>query len=145
MLSSKGKKVGEADRVFITGSTGYIGSRLVPLLLGKGHEVRALVRAQSRKRLPAGYLPVEGDARVSHPSPSKAQEFAALDGPAALQAIQVAREAGVRHFIYLSMASDAVRSGSSGERTQRHGGASLVRPGPGSPLALRVGSAVQGC
>jgi len=35
-------------RVLITGATGYIGGRLVPRLLGLGHDVAVLVRDQSR-------------------------------------------------------------------------------------------------
>ena len=35
-------------RVLVTGATGYIGGRLLPLLLGRGHRVRALVRDPRR-------------------------------------------------------------------------------------------------
>ena len=48
--------------VFITGGTGYIGSRLIPRLLAGGHPVRALVRPQSQGRLPLGCEAVPGDA-----------------------------------------------------------------------------------
>jgi uncharacterized protein YbjT (DUF2867 family) len=38
-------------RVLVAGATGVIGSRLVPLLTSVGHEVVALVRPSSRKRV----------------------------------------------------------------------------------------------
>ena len=49
-------------RIFLTGGTGYIGSRLIPILAARGHEVVALVRAGSEGRLPAACTPVFGDA-----------------------------------------------------------------------------------
>jgi len=48
-------------KVFITGGTGYMGSRLIPLLVGRGHEVQALVRKGSETKLPAGAIPVVAD------------------------------------------------------------------------------------
>jgi len=35
-------------RVLVTGATGYIGGRLVPKLLGLGHEVRCMARDVER-------------------------------------------------------------------------------------------------
>jgi len=35
------------QKVFIAGGTGYMGSRLIPLLVARGHEVKALVRPGS--------------------------------------------------------------------------------------------------
>lgn len=35
-------------RVLVTGATGYVGGRLVPRLLEKGHQVRVLVRDETR-------------------------------------------------------------------------------------------------
>jgi len=40
--------------IFITGGTGYIGSRLIALLAQRDHSVRALVRKGSERRLPIG-------------------------------------------------------------------------------------------
>ena len=40
-------------RVFVTGGTGYIGSRLVPALIRRGHRVSALVRAGSERKISA--------------------------------------------------------------------------------------------
>ncbi|WP_248841681.1 NAD(P)H-binding protein [Thermus aquaticus] len=35
-------------RVLVTGATGYVGGRLVPRLLERGHQVRVLVRDEAR-------------------------------------------------------------------------------------------------
>jgi nucleoside-diphosphate-sugar epimerase len=113
--------------VFITGSTGYLGTPLIRALVDRGHNVRALVRPGSEKKLPAGVTAVSGNALdassyaariapsdtfvqlvgVSRPSPSKAAEFQAIDRASALGAIAAARQAGVWHFIYLSVAQPA--------------------------------------
>ena len=113
--------------VFITGGTGYVGRPLITLLLERGHEVRALVRPGSEKRLPAGCQPVFGNALdgnsyagqikpadsfvqlvgVSHPKPSKAAEFRNVDLVSCRGAVEAARTAGVQHFIYVSVAQPA--------------------------------------
>jgi uncharacterized protein YbjT (DUF2867 family) len=113
--------------IFITGGTGYMGQRLIPRLLARGHEVRALVRPGSEKKLPAGCTPIIGNALVgatytgqispadifvqlvgaAHPSPAKAAEFKRIDLPAGLAAVQAAKTAGVRHFVYVSVAHPA--------------------------------------
>jgi len=113
--------------VFITGGTGYVGRPLITLLLERGHEVRALVRPGSEKRLPAGCQPVFGNALdgnsyagqikpadsfvqlvgVSHPNPSKAAEFRNVDLVSCRGAVEAARAAGVQHFIYVSVAQPA--------------------------------------
>ncbi|WP_280587240.1 NAD(P)H-binding protein [Halorubrum sp. Boch-26] len=48
-------------RVLVTGATGFVGSRLVPTLLDRGHEVVALVRDADGYTPPAGVHVVEGD------------------------------------------------------------------------------------
>jgi len=113
--------------IFITGGTGYIGRRLIPILLERGHRVSALVRSASKAAPPAGCRIVEGNALemasfagkvapadtfvqlvgVPHPSPSKAQAFRDVDLVSARASIAAAAEAGIRHFIYLSVAQPA--------------------------------------
>jgi uncharacterized protein YbjT (DUF2867 family) len=115
-----------AHSVFITGGTGYMGSRLVAMLVQRGHTVRALIRPTSAQKLPAGAQPVVGDALssdyiqqvppcdtfihligVSHPSPAKAGEFRSVDLVALRHAVNAAVAAKVRHFVYLSVAHPA--------------------------------------
>ncbi|HET7451951.1 MAG TPA: NAD(P)H-binding protein, partial [Thermoanaerobaculia bacterium] len=113
--------------VFVTGGTGYLGSRLVGTLAARGHRVRALVRPGSEGKLPAGVEPVPGNpldgksfsaavapadtfvqlVGVPHPSPSKAAQFRSIDLASALVSIAAAKEARVSHFVYVSVAHPA--------------------------------------
>jgi uncharacterized protein YbjT (DUF2867 family) len=117
-----------ARAVFIAGGTGYIGRSLIPLLLDRGHDVRALVRRGSERKVPAGCTVVVGDpfeaasfvgaigpaetfiqlVGVPHPSPSKASQFRAIDLRSALASIASASEArSIDHFVYVSVAQPA--------------------------------------
>jgi uncharacterized protein YbjT (DUF2867 family) len=156
--------------VFVTGGTGYIGRRVIPALLSRGHRVRALAREGSQENLPAGCEPVVGNALdfetfasrvgpadtflqlvgVAHPSPAKAAEFRAVDLASARASAKAAAAAGVRHFVYVSVAQPApvmrayVEARAEGEAAIRAAGvnATFVRPwyvlGPGHrwPYAL---------
>ena len=113
--------------IFIAGGTGYIGQRLIPRLLERGHAVRALVRPGSERKLPKGCTAVMGNALdgasyarnispadtfvqlvgVAHPSPAKAADFRKIDLLAGLGAIAAAKAAEVRHFVYVSVAHPA--------------------------------------
>ena len=113
--------------VFITGGTGYLGRRLIPVLQAQGCTVRALVRAGSEKKLPPGCEIVVGDALdrttfeasiardstfvqlvgVPHPSPAKAQQFYDIDLVSAKASIDAARAREVDHFVYVSVAQPA--------------------------------------
>jgi uncharacterized protein YbjT (DUF2867 family) len=118
---------GRGRCVFMTGGSGYLGQSLITRLLERGHEVRALVRAGSENKLPAGCTAVPGNALegesyagkispadtfvqlvgVPHPSPAKGAEFRRVDLPSGLGAVAAAKSAGIRHFVYLSVAHPA--------------------------------------
>jgi uncharacterized protein YbjT (DUF2867 family) len=104
-----------------------MGRRLVAELIARGHTVRGLARRGSESKLPAGCGVVIGDplkketyagevapadtfvqlVGVTHPNPAKAEEFRAVDYGSARGAIEAAHEAGVEHFVYLSVAQPA--------------------------------------
>jgi len=157
--------------VFLTGGTGFLGRSLASVLLRRGHRVSTLARPGSESRIVPGCEVVYGDALraetyaanvapadtfvhlvgVAHPSPSKAAQFRAIDLPSCREAVQAAKQAGVQHFVYLSVARpapmmrefQAVRT--EGEKMVIDSGipASFVRPwyvlGPGRswPIALK--------
>ena len=113
--------------VFITGGTGYLGRRLIPVLQQQGCTVRALVRPGSERRLPPGCEVVVGNALdrstfedaierdatfvqlvgVPHPSPAKAQQFYDVDLVSAKASIDAARAREIDHFVYVSVAQPA--------------------------------------
>ena len=113
--------------VFVTGGTGYIGLALLDALITRGHKVRALVRPASAPLLPPGVSPVFGNALdaesfadevppadtfvqlvgTPHPGPRKAAEFARVDLPSGLAAVNASVQASVRHLVYVSVAHPA--------------------------------------
>ncbi|HLY91724.1 MAG TPA: NAD(P)H-binding protein [Candidatus Angelobacter sp.] len=112
--------------IFVTGGTRYVGSRLVLMLLARGHEVRALTRIPSVARLPMGCHPVFGSAvgggydphvprgctfvhlvGVAHPSPSKAEQFRTVDLASLRVSVAAAEKAEARHFVFVSVAHPA--------------------------------------
>ena len=107
-------------RILLTGATGYLGGRLAPRLLERGHEVRVLVRDASRLRDVPWAADVEvvegdlGDADAVHRalrdrevayylvhSMSAHTDFADVDRRHAETFAAAAREAGVSRIVYL--------------------------------------------
>jgi nucleoside-diphosphate-sugar epimerase len=108
----------------MTGGTGYIGSRLIPALQAHGHVVRAVIRPGSEGKLSPNVQPIVADPLqmdsytdqlrptntfvhligTPHPSPAKAKQFQEIDLVSIQVAAKAARDAGVEHFIYLSVA-----------------------------------------
>jgi uncharacterized protein YbjT (DUF2867 family) len=142
--------------VCVTGGTGYIGSRLIPLLADRGHQVTAIVRPGSENKIPRDVSIVAADLLsegsysesirgcdtfvhligVPHPSPAKATQFRTIDLPSIRVAVKAAAGAAIRHFIYLSVAQPAsmmqafIAVRAEGEALIRASGmkATLVRP-----------------
>jgi len=156
--------------VFVTGASGFMGQQLSAELVRRGHTVRGLVRRGSEKRVAPGSEVVIGDpldastyrhqigggdtfvqlVGVAHPSPAKAAQFRSIDLRSAQQAVSAAAGAGIRHFVYVSVAHPApvmreyIAARTEGEETIRASGlnATILRPwyvlGPGRrwPLLL---------
>jgi uncharacterized protein YbjT (DUF2867 family) len=115
------------QHIFIAGGTGYMGARLIAMLLQRGHEVRALARQGSAQKLPPGCVPIIGNALdknsyaehidpadtfvhlvgVSHPNPSKADQFRSIDLASVQNSVPAAVAAGIKHFVYVSVAHPA--------------------------------------
>lgn len=113
--------------VFVTGGTGFMGHHLCTQLLRRGYEVKALARPGSEHKLPHGRQVISGNATdkgsytaqirpaetfvqlvgVTHPNPARKQEFRTVDLGSARAAVEAAREAQVRHFVYVSVAQPA--------------------------------------
>ncbi len=153
--------------VFITGGTGFMGRDLIMELVRRGYVIRALARHGSESKLPQGCHVVPGDALdkasfvsqiapaetfvqligVTHPNPSKKDEFRAVDLGSARAAIAGAREAGIKHFVYVSVAQPApvmkdyiaVRAEAEKDdprkRHERHDSSPVVRAGARQALA----------
>ena len=157
--------------VFVTGATGFMGRNLIAELLRRKHEIRALVRQGSERKLPPGCMVITGNALdknsfasqiapadtfvqlvgVTHPNPAKKDEFRAIDLGSARAAIEAAREAGIKNFVYVSVAQPApimkfyIEVRAESEKMVRESGmnATILRPwyvlGPGRrwPLILK--------
>src|SRR6476619_8596872 len=105
-------------QIFITGGTGYMGRRLIKMLLQKGYNVKALARKGSENKLPHGcdYVianpfdpksfakEIPRDATfiqllgVAHPGPKKKEQFKTIDLASVKASEMAAKEAGVKHF-----------------------------------------------
>jgi uncharacterized protein YbjT (DUF2867 family) len=98
--------------ILVTGSTGTIGAQVLAHLQGRGADVRALTRSPEAARLPAGVKAVRGE--LADPDSVRA----ALQGVStlfllvpnvadeltqAMLTLSVAREAGVKGIVYLSV------------------------------------------
>ncbi|NNE70450.1 MAG: SDR family oxidoreductase [Rhodothermales bacterium] len=110
----------EQRRILVTGATGYIGGRLVPVLLDEGHAVRCFVRDAKRLETrtwedrvevvegdvldPETLAPALSGIEVAYyliHSLGSGSEYAEQDRQAAANFVAAAEQAGVRRIIYL--------------------------------------------
>src|SRR3954469_19597763 len=132
-------------QIFITGGTGYMGTRLIKMLLDKGYKVKALVRNGSENKLPKGcdyVIANPFDAKsfvneipagatfiqllgVAHPGPKKGKQFKTIDLASVKASAIAARDAGVKHFIYVSVAQTATNIMKDYQQCRGEGEASI--------------------
>jgi uncharacterized protein YbjT (DUF2867 family) len=111
--------------ILLTGATGYVGGRLLPLLVEDGWQVRCLARQREHllSRVPAGVEVVQGDLLDAASLVSALQgvaaayylvhsmgatgDFETLDRQAAENFGAAAKTAGVRRIIYLGGLGEA--------------------------------------
>ncbi len=98
--------------ILVTGSTGVVGKQVLEHLAGSGAQVRALTRSPEKAQFPDGVTAVQGDlsdvdglrramngvSTLFLLAPNAADELTQ-----ALQTLSVAREAGVKGVVYLSV------------------------------------------
>jgi uncharacterized protein YbjT (DUF2867 family) len=108
-------------RCLVTGATGYIGGHLIPVLLERGHTVRALARnpdklndAPWRERVevargdlgdPDSLTAAFGDVDVVYylvHSMGTSSDFVSEEAKAARNVVTAAQQAGVKRIVYLS-------------------------------------------
>ena len=132
--------------VLVTGATGRVGRHVVDQLVKRGAPVRVLTRDPSKADFPAGVVVVQGDLldidalRAAFDGVSTFVLLNAVTGDEFTQAIialNVAREAGVKRVVYLSVIHAdrfvnvphfAVKSGAEQMLKQMGFSATILRP-----------------
>jgi uncharacterized protein YbjT (DUF2867 family) len=148
--------VGSNRSVLVTGSSGYVGRRLVARLAERGTPVRALVH-RARHDLPDGVEPVHGDITdaaslatacegvdavvnlaaitADRKPPPGGYDRVNAEGPAALAA--AARTAGVRRLVHLAGIDTSIGESGPYLAGRRRGDAAVLASGIESVAILR--------
>lgn len=98
--------------ILVTGATGAIGRQVIDQLVNRGVQVQALARDPAKADFPAGVTVVQGDLMEPDSLRSAFAGVSTLfllnavvpdEFTQALIALNLAKEAGVRHVVYLSV------------------------------------------
>jgi uncharacterized protein YbjT (DUF2867 family) len=110
-------------KILLTGATGYIGKRLLPVLLENGHEVICCVRDKGRFSLPENHVnqitvieadflnpatlteipeDIDGAYYLIHSMSSDSKDFAQLEDLSAENFRNYMNKTQVKHVVYLS-------------------------------------------
>jgi uncharacterized protein YbjT (DUF2867 family) len=98
--------------ILVTGSTGIVGTQVLAHLQGSGADVRALTRRPGQARFPAGVTAVKGELSDLDAMRGALQDVSTLfllapnaadELTQAMQAVNLARDAGVKGIVYLSV------------------------------------------
>lgn len=146
--------------VLVTGATGYVGGRLIPLMLESGYRVRALARSLAKLRSrPWSVHPhvemIQGDMLdldslkkatsgcaaayyLVHSMVAKKRDFAEADRKSALNMSAAAAAAGLERIIYLSGLGDSRSKALSQHLQSRHEVGDILQSGTVPCTILRA-------
>jgi uncharacterized protein YbjT (DUF2867 family) len=146
--------------ILVTGATGYVGGRLIPVLLASGYRVRAMARslAKMESRPWAGHGRVElvqGDVLdlkslrrvipgcraayyLVHSMIAQKNKFAAADRKAARNMVAASAEAGLKRIIYLGGLAETQDETLSKHLKSRIEVAAILKSGPVPTTELRA-------
>jgi uncharacterized protein YbjT (DUF2867 family) len=136
-------------RVLVSGATGYVGSRLIPLLVASGHDVSCMVRdlsglsprvaensrvvvadALQPQSLSAAMQGVDVAYYLIHSMSASSGDFKQRDWRAAQNFAIAARQAGVRRIIYLGGLASETSQISLHLKSRHETGEALRKFGP---------------
>ena len=115
-----------ANRIFFTGGSGFVGSNMIPILLGEGYTIKALARSEKSSHAVSSYgaEPVRGDITDYHSLEEALKDcdivihaaahmdfwgpketFVQVNVHGTNNMLKAAKRAGVKTFLYIGAAS----------------------------------------